>query len=154
MKKILLLGFAVALTAGIVTIPNGGRTDVVNAQLLDLNVNTSNSTCPTNKICVWSKQQFEGVRSIYRYAIDSFSDRDGFQKTCVLILDNSIDNNEFVNIGRSIRNNSPCRVLLYIQGERRLVETGLLVVDAIAPNTSKSDSGEFRQIEADRLQRL
>ncbi|MBW4612679.1 MAG: peptidase inhibitor family I36 protein [Desmonostoc vinosum HA7617-LM4] len=153
MKKILLLGFAVALTAGIVTIPNGGRTDVVNAQLIDINLDTSSSTCPTNKICVWSKQQFEGVRSIYKYDIELFSNRDGSQKRCVVRLDNSIDNNELVNIGRSIRNNSPCRLFLYIQRELRGTATDL-VVDPIAPNTSKSDSGEFRQILADRLQRL
>lgn len=130
MKKILLLILPVVLTTGIVTIQSMTRTDVANAQL-SIDFGLSNSTCPTNSVCIWSERNFTGTRSISPV-------KNIVAGLCFLNKDNNLN----TIIGRSIRNNTPCIVDLYVQRVAR----NNLVTGEIPANSQLADTGEFRTI--------
>ncbi|WP_099069584.1 peptidase inhibitor family I36 protein [Nostoc linckia] len=139
MKTTLLSGLTVTITAAIVTIPSGIRPNVANAQFqLPILAN-----CPQNSVCAWSERNFVGNRLVVS-PLRTETNEVG-NKICIF-PGNALSPGGSLffttKLKRSIRNNTPCDIKLYIEdniGDESAITT-------ISPNTQQDDSGEFRSI--------
>lgn len=118
MKKLSMIGCAVIV--GISVIGNWSRTNVAHAQTVP--------DCPLNSACVWSERNFTGTRTVYTV-----------RRVPLLNGLFSCSFSGYVNIGRSVRNNTLCYLNISVSRQ------GGNSDDRVSPNSQLADSGEFRR---------